>query len=142
MSNARSQILYLAPVRGISDLVYRNCFARHFRGGDLAMTPFVTTVKGNQIKPSHLRECDPELNEMTIIPQIIARNPNHFIDLSQQLEEVGNTKVNWNLGCPHPTMTKKRCGSGLLPYPELIDEFLDTICSTIHLRLSVKVRLG
>ncbi|OVE81546.1 hypothetical protein BVY04_03000 [bacterium M21] len=39
-------------------------------------------------------------------------------------------------------MTKKRCGSGLLPYPELIDEFLDTICSTIHLRLSVKVRLG
>ncbi|MCF7974263.1 MAG: tRNA-dihydrouridine synthase family protein [Phycisphaerae bacterium] len=137
-----SQTYYLAPVRGITDLVYRNCFADQFKGVDLAMAPFVQTVKGNQIKASHLLENTPAQNRLPTIPQIIGRNPGHFIDLARQLADAGNTAVNWNLGCPYPTMTKKRCGSGLLPYPQDIDKFLETVCAEVPLAISIKMRLG
>jgi tRNA-dihydrouridine synthase B len=132
----------LAPVRGITDLVYRNCFSELFKGIDSAVAPFIQTKKGNQVKASHLLENTPEQNQTPTIPQIIGKNPNHFIDLARQLADVGNTAVNWNLGCPYPTMTKKRCGSGLLPYPEAIDRFLDSVCADSPLTLSVKMRLG
>ena len=137
-----SHTYYMAPVRGITDLVYRNCFADLFKGVDLAVAPFVQTVKGNQVKASHLLENTPSQNRLTTIPQIIGRNPSHFIDLARQLADVGNTAVNWNLGCPYPTMTKKRCGSGLLPIPEDIDQFLDRVCAESPLAVSVKMRLG
>ncbi len=137
-----STLLYLAPVRGITDQVYRNAFARHFQGIDRAVAPFVSTLKGDQVKASHLRECDPELNHLPTIPQIIGKNPNHFIELARQLAELGNQEVNWNLGCPYPTMTKKRCGAGLLPHAQDIDRFLDTVCAESPIKLSIKMRLG
>jgi tRNA-dihydrouridine synthase B len=135
-------MLYLAPIRGITDLVYRNAFAQHFQGIDRAVAPFVATLKGDQVKASHLRECHPEQNHLPTVPQIIGKNPDHFIELARQLAELGNQEVNWNLGCPYPTMTKKRCGAGLLPHAQDIDRFLDTVCSKSPIRLSVKMRLG
>jgi tRNA-dihydrouridine synthase len=137
-----AQTFYLAPVRGITDLVYRNCFAECFKGVDVAVAPFVQTVKGREVKASHWLENTPSQNRMPTIPQIIGRHPSHFIDLARQLADVGNTAVNWNLGCPFPTQTRKRCGAGLLPHAEEIDEFLETVCSKVHLSMSVKMRLG
>lgn len=142
MKLADTSTLYLAPIRGITDLIYRNAFAQHFQGIDRALAPFVSTLKGNQVKATHLRECHPEHNHLPTIPQIIGKNPDHFIELSRQLAELGNQEVNWNLGCPYPTMTKKRCGAGLLPHAQDIDRFLDTVCPRLSIRLSVKMRLG
>ncbi|NQV34450.1 MAG: tRNA-dihydrouridine synthase, partial [Phycisphaeraceae bacterium] len=132
----------MAPIRGITDLVYRNCFADLFKGVDCAVAPFVQTVKGNQVKGSHLLENTPGQNRLATIPQIIGHNPSQFVDLARQLADVGNQAVNWNLGCPYPTQTRKRCGSGLLPYPDDIDQFLDRVCSESPLAVSVKMRLG
>jgi len=134
--------LYMAPVRGITDLIYRNAFAKHFGGIDVAITPFITTVRGDQIKQSQIDEYVPENNETDIIPQIIGKSPDNFITLAKTLYDLGNEEVNWNLGCPHPTMTRKKCGSGLLPHPDLIDAFLEKVCSETPTKLSVKVRLG
>jgi len=136
------EILYMAPVRGITDLIYRNTFAKHFGGIDIAMTPFLTTVKGDQIKPSQVEEFIPANNSIPIIPQIIGKSAANFIVLAKTLSDLGNEHVNWNLGCPHPTMTRKKCGSGLLPHADLIDSFLDKVCAAIPNKLSVKVRLG
>ena len=132
----------MAPIRGLTDLAYRNAFADLFQGVDFAMTPFVQTVKGNQDKPVHLLENAPTENSLPLVPQIIGKNPDHFLDLARQLSEVGNRSVNWNLGCPFPTQTTKRCGSGLLLFPEEIDRFLDHVSSTLPVSLSIKMRLG
>ena len=134
--------LLLAPIRGLTDLVYRNALAQCFPGLDGAIAPFVLTVGGNQVKATHLAECTPDQNQLPTIPQIIGKNPQQFVDLARQLEEVGNPQVNWNLGCPYPTMTKKQCGAGLLPYPDQIDHFLETVCSQLSLKISIKLRLG
>jgi len=135
--------LYLAPLRGITDYIYRNTFARHFDGFDAAVTPFIPTLKAIRAKPSHLKDVLPENNTaMPIVPQIIGNNHENFIPLAGQLSDLGYETVNWNLGCPFPMVAKKQRGSGLLPYPDKIENFLEKTVPAIPNRLSIKIRLG
>ncbi len=135
--------LYLAPLRGFTDYIYRNTFARHFDGFDNAVTPFIPTLKTIRAKPSHLKDVLPENNlAIPVVPQIIGNNHENFIPLARQLAGLGYDTVNWNLGCPFPMVAKKQRGSGLLPYPDRIDHFLEKTVPAIPNRLSVKIRLG
>jgi len=135
--------LYLAPLRGFTDYIYRNTFAGHFDGFDGALAPFIPTVTADRFKPSHFKDVLPENNStIPIVPQIISNQPDDFINLAVRLYDLGYTSVNWNLGCPFPMVAKKQRGSGLLPYPEKIDTFLDKTVSSIPNRLSIKTRLG
>lgn len=135
--------LILAPLRGLTDVVFRNAFERHFDGIDEAVAPFITSVKGRRIKPSHLRDLNPDLNQaMPVVPQILSNNGDEFIHLAKTLFDLGYEEINWNLGCPYPMVANKRRGSGLLPYPERVDRLLDQIIEGIPGRLSIKTRLG
>jgi tRNA-dihydrouridine synthase B len=135
--------LYLAPLQGFTDHIFRNTFSRHFNGFDAAVTPFISTTETSRAKPSHLTDVLPENNPaMPIVPQIIGNNPAHFVPLAEQLYEMGYSTVNWNLGCPYPMVAKKQRGSGLLPFPEKIDAFLEKTLSGIPNRMSIKARLG
>ena len=135
--------LYLAPLRGFTDYIFRNTFSRHFNGFDFAVAPFISTTETARAKPSHLKDVLPENNTaMPVIPQIIGNNPAGFIPLAEQLYEMGYSTVNWNLGCPYPMVAKKQRGSGLLPFPEKIDAFLEKTLSGIPNRMSIKARLG
>jgi len=135
--------LYLAPLRGFTDYIYRNVFSRHFNGFDAAVAPFISTSETIRAKPSYLKDVLPENNaSLPIVPQIIGNNADHFIPLAAQLFDLGYTKVNWNLGCPYPMVAKKQRGCGLLPFPDKIDAFLEKTLSSIPNRLTIKTRLG
>ncbi len=135
--------LYLAPLRGFTDCTFRNAFCRHFDGLDLAVTPFIPTVDANRFKRSHLNDVLPPNNpQLPIVPQIIGNRAENFISLASRLYELGHETVNWNLGCPFPMVAKKQRGSGLLPYPEKIEAFLEKTMAAIPNRLSIKTRLG
>ena len=135
--------LYLAPLRGVTDYIYRNTFTGHFDGFDGALAPFIPTVTADRFKPSHFKDILPENNPtLPIVPQIIGNQSADFINLALRLFDLGYTSVNWNLGCPFPMVAKKHRGSGLLPYPERIDAFLEKTVSSIPNRLSIKTRLG
>ena len=135
--------LYLAPLRGFTDYIYRNTFTGHFDGLDGALAPFIPTVTADRFKPSHFKDILPENNPtLPIVPQIIGNQSADFINLAVRLFDLGYTSVNWNLGCPFPMVAKKHRGSGLLPYPERIDAFLEKTVSSIPNRLSIKTRLG
>jgi tRNA-dihydrouridine synthase len=142
-NNQKKIILYLAPLRGLTEYIYRNAFSRHFDGFDAAVSPFIPTMTAVRFKKTHLKDVLPENNHaMPIIPQIIGNSPGDFIPLAQSLFDLGYETVNWNLGCPFPMVAKKQRGSGLLPYPQKIEAFLEATISAIPNRLSVKVRLG
>lgn len=135
--------LILAPLRGFTDGVFRNAFQRHFGGIVEAVAPFVTSIKGRRIKPSHLADLMPEDNpRLPVVPQILSNQGEDFICLANTLVDLGYTEINWNLGCPYPMVAKKKRGSGLLPFPEEIDRLLETICRGFSGKLSVKTRLG
>jgi tRNA-dihydrouridine synthase B len=133
----------LAPLKGVTDAIFRTTYAKFFGGIDWAITPFLTTVQGARVKPQHLKQVLPENNRlMPVVPQIISKTAANFVLLAQALYDLGYTSVNWNLGCPYPMVAKKGRGSGMLPNPETVIAFLDHALAAINARLSIKMRLG
>lgn len=134
---------YLAPLRGVTDVIYRSTYAEYFDGIDLAVAPFVTTHAGRRIKPAHVRDLRPEDNRlMPVIPQVLTKSAEDFITLADHLFDMGYEVINLNCGCPFPQVANKGRGSGLLGNPDGLDRLLDTVLSRISNRLSIKTRLG
>jgi tRNA-dihydrouridine synthase B len=50
--------------------------------------------------------------------------------------------IDLNLGCPAPIVCKKEAGGGLLRHPGKIDEILREVRAAVHLRFTVKTRIG
>ncbi|MBK7174726.1 MAG: tRNA-dihydrouridine synthase family protein [Bacteroidales bacterium] len=136
--------LILAPLHGFTDSTFRNVYFKHFHALDEAMAPFISLTHADKITPLKVRELLPLNNHFkALIPQILGNETSEFILLCNYLsDELGYTEVNWNLGCPIRGIVNKKRGSGILPYPELIDSLLSEIIPSIRLKLSVKLRLG
>jgi len=137
--------LILAPLMGITGAVFRQVFSRHFTGFSAALAPFITTTHGNPASRSHFKDLWPENNKnsLAVIPQLIGRDGPDFARAANRLHhEWGFAEVNWNIGCPSGTVTAKKRGAGLLPFPDLIDAFLDHVCKAITCSLQVKMRVG
>jgi len=73
---------------------------------------------------------------------VLGNDPQKFLNLATRLKDLGYETVNWNLGCPKRTVARKKRGSGILPYPELLREILEKIIPTLPVKLSIKTRLG
>lgn len=130
-------------MRGITTMFYRQAFVRHFQGMDIEMAPFISTVNSDRISPKLLKDVLPENNSgLPLIPQVIGNKADDFVQMNIALHDLGYDEVNWNMGCPHKPIRKKRRGSGLLPYPDTVDAILDQVCERSPVRISVKVRLG
>jgi tRNA-dihydrouridine synthase len=135
--------LWLAPLRGLTDAEYRTALARHFEGIDLAVAPFITTHGGHRIKTRHVRDLLPANNrDLPVIPQILSKSPDDFVQLANHLYDLGYACVNLNLGCPFPQVANKGRGSGMLPFPERVAGFLEATIPRLAGRLSIKTRLG
>jgi tRNA-dihydrouridine synthase B len=135
--------LILAPLRGFTDVVFRDAFSRHFGGIDEAIAPFITATPGRRVNAAHLSDLDPAQNRgLPVIPQILGNDADMFVCLADTLRDMGYREINWNLGCPYPMVAKKRRGSGLLPYPDTIDRLLERIFAGCGGPISIKTRLG
>jgi tRNA-dihydrouridine synthase B len=136
-------LLYLAPILGHTDYVFRNALCRYFKGIDICFTPFLTTVKGSCVKNSHLTDILPKYNKgCRTVPQILGKDPEEFLIMANQVFEMGYHSVNWNLGCPYPMVVNKKRGAGLLACPEMIGDLLSKVIPHLKGSLSVKMRLG
>ena len=142
MSNTQP-FLYLAPIRGLTDALFRTTLHHHFKGFDAAMAPFITPQRKSLYEDAMLRDVLPENNAgLPLIPQLLHTDPESFIVLAGRLAELGYRHINWNLGCPAPMVARKKRGSGLLPYPETIIDILDQIVPQLDMEISIKTRLG
>lgn len=135
--------LYLAPIRGITDALFREIFHTHFSGFDAAMAPFLNPQIKSMFEDKVLQDVLPENNkQQQVIPQLLHTSPEPFLTAAKRLSELGYSHLNWNLGCPAPMVAKKKRGSGLLPFPEKIIQLLDEIIPKLEIELSIKTRLG
>ena len=136
-------MIYLAPIQGITDRIYRNLFPVYFKGVDVAIAPFISSSKKMKQENNLLRELHPDKNTgISTIPQIMSSNPDDFTKLANALYNIGCGTVNWNLGCPFPMVMKKGRGAGMLCYPARIESFLEKTMSSIKPNLSIKLRIG
>ncbi len=135
--------LLLAPLKGFTDAIFRRTFAEHFGGFDAAMAPFITAGPAERLRQNQLRELAPRPDDtLPVVPQILGNASEDFVFLARRLYDMGYAEVNWNLGCPFRPVAKKRRGSGLLPFPVLVEEFLDKTIPALPGGLSIKMRLG
>ncbi len=135
--------LEMAPIQGITDGIFRQTHAELFGGFDRALAPFLKATSPKQLRPAMLLELEPASSPaLAFVPQLITTDPGDFAALATILAERGHQEVNWNLACPQPTATKKGRGAALLPQPERVAAFLDSVLPRMSIGLSVKMRLG
>jgi tRNA-dihydrouridine synthase B len=136
-------MIYLAPIQGTTDRIYRNLFPVYFKGVDVAIAPFISTSKKMKPVNNLLREFYPDKNTgIPTIPQIMSSSPDDFTKLANALYDIGYGTVNWNIGCPFPMVVKKGRGAGLLCHPDKIESFLEKTMSDLKPKLSIKLRIG
>ena len=135
--------LSLGPFQGITDAPFRNVFKKHFGGIDKFYTPFFTGIQKDHAKNLQGEEIDPSCNDVeTLTPQILSTDAEEILRFASQCKELGYKEINLNMGCPFPRVANKKRGSGLLPYPEKIEELLERVFEKIDICFSVKCRLG
>jgi tRNA-dihydrouridine synthase len=134
--------IYLAPLQGFTDFVYRKAYSEIFYGIDTFFIPYIS-VKDNQILKKYEKEILPENNpQIRVIPQVLANSGDEMLFLSEILKNKGYNEINLNLGCPYPMVTNREKGAGLLPHPDKLQKILSSFFEKTNLRLSVKLRAG
>ncbi len=135
--------LSMAPIQGITNYIFRNCFEKYFGGIEVYYAPYLRIDKARLFTDSKKRDILPENNnKINLIPQIMVNNPADFIQLAEYLNDLGYSSLNWNLGCPYPMVTNRKLGAGLLSDPDLIVEILDNVLPKIKQDVSIKLRTG
>ena len=145
--------IYLAPLEGVTDNIYRKTFFEYYGGVDKFFTPFLSPNANLKFTTREFDEIDPKKNRVDItVPQLLTNNAKHFLWAAGEIAALGYKEINFNLGCPSGTVVAKKKGSGLLFYPEMLDELLyevfeklPEVCAEKGAdapAISIKTRLG
>ena len=136
--------IYMAPMEGVTNYVFRKAYIKHFIGVDKFFTPFITPHMKKGFSRSELMELNKDYNKgQNLIVQILTNSAEDFLKLVDEIEEMGYSEFNINLGCPSGTVTSKGRGSGFLQNPEALDRFFYEIFEKKNnITISVKTRIG
>lgn len=135
--------LLSSPLQGFTDFRFRNAFNKYFGGIDTFYSPYIRLNKKLEIKKVYERDILPENNPgINVIPQVMTNNADEFLFVAKYVQKLGYKELNWNLGCPYPMVAKRNMGSGLIKYPEIINNILCKVQSESYIIISIKTRLG
>ncbi|MCL1946710.1 MAG: tRNA-dihydrouridine synthase family protein [Chitinivibrionia bacterium] len=136
--------LILAPMRGITNAIFRKIYCEHFPYFDYAVAPFVSPTISQNLGKGLFKDLSPKENEnsMPVEPQILLNNPDVLYPFLDKIFVLGYKKVNINMGCPANVVVKKNKGAALLENLDLIDKILSKIAEDKRFEFSVKLRLG
>lgn len=133
-------------MQGLTEVLFRRVYEECFPGTiSYAVSPFLSLTHGNLAEAwKKIDDVLPSENEgsMPVVPQILGKEPEEFVELGNRLSDLGYTEINWNMGCPMRKVTGKHRGSGILPHPDEVRYILDAVIPRLKPSLSVKVRLG
>lgn len=144
MNKLKKVPLYLAPMAGITDKIFRRICAE--RGCDVVTTEMIS-APGLLCAPKSSRayrqllECDP--NEGPIIAQIFGHDVDAMGDAAKKLTDMGLfAGIDINMGCPAPKVTSGGSGSALMKTPDLARDIIKNVVRSTLLPVTVKMRLG
>ncbi len=142
MSDSNKIPVLAAPLQGVTDNVWRMAQHEVFGGVDAYYSPFMRVERG-EVRRKDLRDVDPDRNAgITLIPQILACQPDHALMMVDALQQKGYRRIDINLGCPFPPIALHRKGSGMLAYPELVEQLFKALSKADGVEYSVKMRIG
>jgi len=135
--------IYLAPLQGLTDWIFRESYTEHISAFDKTFTPFVRVQNGEFYRPSQCNDLLPAHNDhQKPVPQFLGKDAVSFHRFEELCLEHDYAEANINLGCPYPMVTGKRMGAGLLALPAEVNGLLEGIFAETKLKISIKCRLG
>lgn len=135
--------LCLAPMEGVTDVVFRQVISRSGRP-DLFFTEFtnVSSFASDKGRQNALERLDIVASDSPIIAQIWGKNPAHFATIARELEKLGFDGLDINMGCPDRHVNKAGGGAAMIKTPDLALECIRQAKTNTNLPVSVKTRLG
>lgn len=138
-----SPFLILAPMEGVTDIVFRQVIAEAGRP-DLFFTEFtnVSSYASEKGRSNALERLEISKTDSPIIAQIWGKEPEHFAETAKALESLGFSGVDINFGCPDKNVNKAGGGAAMIKTPELAVACFRNAKKNTNLPVSVKTRLG
>jgi tRNA-dihydrouridine synthase B len=135
--------IYLAPLQGLTDWIFRESFVQHFGQFDKTFSPFIRVQNTEFYRPSQCNDILLEHNALQQpIPQFLGNDAASFSKFEALCLQYNYTEANINMGCPYPMVTGKKMGAGLLAHPAMVSQLLKGVFANTQLKVSVKCRLG
>jgi tRNA-dihydrouridine synthase len=134
-------LLILAPMQDITDLDFWRVLSR-YGGPDVYYTEYFRVHRDSCPEKHILRAIDENTDGKPVIAQMIGQDIAALRRTAEQLQKRKIAGIDLNLGCPAPIVCKKEAGGGLLRHPEKIEEILRELRDIVHLRFTVKTRIG
>jgi tRNA-dihydrouridine synthase B len=135
-------LLISAPMSNVTDAVMRRMMALYGKP-DIIFTEFVSVAglcspgRKKLVYDLRFRE-----DERPIVAQLFGKNPEHFLEASRLMRELGFDGVDINLGCPDKMVLKQGAGSALIEQSTLVAEIVQAAKEGSGLPVSVKTRTG
>jgi nifR3 family TIM-barrel protein len=143
----------LAPMEDVTDIAFRQMFARHGRytdehgnrrGPDVLWTEFTSAdglLKGGWERLKH--QLFYEENERPIVVQLFSDHPDRMEQAAKLCAQLGFDGIDINMGCPSKTVCDNGCGCGMIQTPDRAQEI---VLAAKHgagdVPVSVKTRTG
>jgi tRNA-dihydrouridine synthase len=134
-------LLILAPMQDITDLPFWRVMMR-YGGPDVYYTEYFRVHRDSRPEKYILRSIDENPTGRPVIAQMIGQDIAALRRTAVELQRRAIAGVDLNLGCPAPIVCKKDAGGGLLRHPEKVDAILREVRAAVHLRFTVKTRIG
>jgi nifR3 family TIM-barrel protein len=134
--------LYLAPMAGVSDKIFRQLCKEH--GADILTTEFVSSegiFRRNQRTCEYL---DFDEIERPIGVQLFGADPEHMAEAARQvIDWVAPDFIDLNFGCPVNKVVAKNGGSALLKdCPALASVAAAVVRAVAPMAVTAKIRIG
>lgn len=131
--------VFLAPMSGITDAVFRRLADRH--GAGLVVSEMVASgelAKGRAGSARRIKR--PEIGVHMV--QLAGREAAAMADAARIVADGGADIIDINMGCPAKKVTGGYCGSALMRDPGHALSLIEAIVAAVDVPVTLKMRLG
>tara|TARA_R110002049_G_scaffold252264_1_gene426951 strand:+ start:86076 stop:87062 length:987 start_codon:yes stop_codon:yes gene_type:complete len=132
--------LFLAPMAGVTDLVYRKLCRQ--LGAGYSVTEMISAdsklwhSNKSRLRRQHLGEPTPR------VVQIVGSDPLQLAQAAVFNVEHGADIIDINMGCPAKKVCKVLAGSALLADEDLVKRILNAVVNAVDVPVTLKIRTG
>lgn len=133
--------VFLAPMAGVTDYVYRKICHEQGSGGSTTelISAKAVLYKNKNTGPLLYTEGD----EGNVGLQLFGSSPEIMGDIAKELEDRQFAFVDINMGCPVPKVAvSAQAGAALLKNPDKVYEIVKSVVEAVSIPVTVKIRSG
>jgi len=131
----------LAPMQDVTTLPFMSVVA-DIGSPDYFFTEYFRVHVQSRLEKHILEAVTENRTGRPVFAQMIGEDLHHLKRTTLELLQHDVAGIDLNMGCPAPTVYKKRCGGGLLRDPAKVDRILGTLRDAIPGLFTVKMRIG